>query len=106
MPHPLFLSSVSNNPFFSFCFCLFPPLDAVLRYDHQERMTAREAMDHPWLAPVREASLKRHAEEMAAYGLLPADGEPDVSTVGAAAAALVAAGGAGGPQGGAAAGGV
>lgn len=27
-------------------------LDGLLRYDHQERMTAQEAMDHPWLANV------------------------------------------------------
>jgi hypothetical protein len=59
-------------------------------------MTAREAMEHPWLAPVREAGLRRHAEELAAFGLLPADGEPDVSVAAGAAAALVAAGGGGG----------
>lgn len=28
-------------------------IDKLLRYDHQERMTAGEAMDHPYLAPVR-----------------------------------------------------
>ena len=27
-------------------------------------MTAREALDHPWLAPVREFAAKRRAEEM------------------------------------------
>eukprot|EP01012_Entosiphon_sulcatum_P056107 TRINITY_DN791_c0_g1_i1.p1 TRINITY_DN791_c0_g1~~TRINITY_DN791_c0_g1_i1.p1 ORF type:complete len:338 (+),score=80.22 TRINITY_DN791_c0_g1_i1:106-1119(+) len=27
-------------------------LDRLLRYDHQERITAREAMDHPYFAPV------------------------------------------------------
>jgi len=26
-------------------------------------MTAKEAMAHPWLASMRELSLKRHAEE-------------------------------------------
>jgi casein kinase II subunit alpha len=31
-------------------------LDKLLRYDHQERLTAREAMDHPYLAPVRAAA--------------------------------------------------
>jgi casein kinase II subunit alpha len=29
-------------------------LDKLLRYDHQERLTAREAMLHPYLNPVRE----------------------------------------------------
>jgi casein kinase II subunit alpha len=28
-------------------------IDKLLRYDHQERLTAREAMAHPFLAPVR-----------------------------------------------------
>lgn len=31
-------------------------LERLLRYDHQERMTAKEAMMHPYLAPVREAA--------------------------------------------------
>lgn len=34
-------------------------------------MTAREAMDHPWLAPVRELSHKKHADEMSLYGMAP-----------------------------------
>ncbi len=46
-------------------------IDRVLRYDHQERMTAREALDHPWLAPVREFAAKRRAEEMGTYAILP-----------------------------------
>jgi serine/threonine protein kinase len=29
-------------------------LDRLLRYDHQERLTAAEAMAHPYFAPVRE----------------------------------------------------
>lgn len=29
-------------------------LDRLLRYDHQERLTAKEAMDHPYFYPVRE----------------------------------------------------
>ncbi len=29
-------------------------LDGLLRYDHQERFTCREAMAHPYFAPVRE----------------------------------------------------
>ena len=28
-------------------------IDKLLRYDHQERLTAKEAMAHPYLAPVR-----------------------------------------------------
>lgn len=28
-------------------------IDKLLRYDHQERLTAREAMDHPYFDPVR-----------------------------------------------------
>ena len=28
-------------------------IDKLLRYDHQERLTAREAQAHPYLAPVR-----------------------------------------------------
>eukprot|EP01137_Pigoraptor_chileana_P025884 Opistho-2@96035 len=28
-------------------------LDKLLRYDHQERITAKEAMDHPYFEPVR-----------------------------------------------------
>jgi len=31
-------------------------LDKLLRYDHQERLTAKEAMVHPYFAPVREAA--------------------------------------------------
>ena len=28
-------------------------LDKLLRYDHQERLTAREAMDHPYFSELR-----------------------------------------------------
>lgn len=31
-------------------------LDKLLRYDHQERLTALEAMAHPYFEPVREAA--------------------------------------------------
>ena len=31
-------------------------LDRLLRYDHQERLTAKEAMDHAYFAPVRDSS--------------------------------------------------
>ncbi|KNC46452.1 casein kinase II [Thecamonas trahens ATCC 50062] len=30
-------------------------VDGLLCYDHQERLTAREAMEHPYFAPIREA---------------------------------------------------
>ena len=30
-------------------------LDKLLRYDHQDRLTAQEAMAHPFFAPVRAA---------------------------------------------------
>uniref|UniRef100_A0AC34G1Z6 Protein kinase domain-containing protein n=1 Tax=Panagrolaimus sp. ES5 TaxID=591445 RepID=A0AC34G1Z6_9BILA len=36
-------------------------LDHLLRYDHQERLTAREAMDHPYFAPVLEDQQRRLA---------------------------------------------
>ncbi|KAJ2084537.1 Casein kinase II subunit alpha, partial [Coemansia sp. S142-1] len=29
-------------------------LDRLLRYDHMERLTAKEAMSHPYFDPVRE----------------------------------------------------
>ncbi|EDO15394.1 hypothetical protein Kpol_1063p4 [Vanderwaltozyma polyspora DSM 70294] len=28
-------------------------IDNLLKYDHQERLTAKEAMGHPWFAPIR-----------------------------------------------------
>jgi casein kinase II subunit alpha len=31
-------------------------LDKLLRYDHQERLTAAEAMEHPYFDPVRAAA--------------------------------------------------
>jgi len=41
-------------------------LDKLLKYDHQERLTAKEAMAHPYLAPVREAAAKKATEGPAA----------------------------------------
>ena len=38
-------------------------IDKLLKYDHQERLTAAEAMEHPYFAPIREA-----AREAAAGG--------------------------------------
>ncbi|KAF2750724.1 putative casein kinase [Sporormia fimetaria CBS 119925] len=35
-------------------------LDKLLRYDHQERLTAEEAMQHPYFAPVREREAARN----------------------------------------------
>ena len=31
-------------------------LDKLLRYDHQERLTSREAQDEPYFAPVKQAA--------------------------------------------------
>jgi len=31
-------------------------IEKLLRYDHQERLTAEEAMQHPYFAPIREAA--------------------------------------------------
>lgn len=36
-------------------------LDKLLRYDHQERLTAREALEHPYLAPVRAEKSKQES---------------------------------------------
>jgi len=32
-------------------------LDGLLKYDHQERLTAQEAMAHPYFAPIRQAEV-------------------------------------------------
>ncbi|RLN56129.1 hypothetical protein BBJ28_00012574 [Nothophytophthora sp. Chile5] len=45
-------------------------LDGLLRYDHQERLTAKEAMQHAYFQPVRDAAEQKlrggaqHAEEI------------------------------------------
>ncbi|KAL3074874.1 hypothetical protein niasHS_014319 [Heterodera schachtii] len=44
-------------------------LDRLLRYDHQERLTAREAMDHPYFYPVVE----EHRQQAAAAAAVVAD---------------------------------
>jgi casein kinase II subunit alpha len=36
-------------------------LDKLLRYDHAERLTAAEAMAHPWFEPVRRAAAEAAA---------------------------------------------
>ncbi|AGO11674.1 AaceriADL102Cp [[Ashbya] aceris (nom. inval.)] len=33
-------------------------IDNILKYDHHERLTAREAMQHPWFAPIRNGEYK------------------------------------------------
>ncbi|KAI8097493.1 kinase-like domain-containing protein [Halteromyces radiatus] len=33
---------------------VFDLLDRLLRYDHQERLTAKQAMEHDWFKPIRE----------------------------------------------------
>ncbi|KAF2266082.1 Pkinase-domain-containing protein [Lojkania enalia] len=35
-------------------------LDKLLRYDHQERLTAKEAMSHPYFDPVRQNAMQNH----------------------------------------------
>lgn len=69
-------------------------LDRLLRYDHQERMTAREALDHPYLAPVKDFAARRRAEEMGTYAILPPISSA-TAAAGGAGADGVAAGGAG-----------
>jgi casein kinase II subunit alpha len=41
-------------------------IDKLLRYDHQERLTAQEAMNHPYLAPVRQTGKRKAGDEVAA----------------------------------------
>lgn len=36
----------------------------AIRYDHQERLTAKEAMAHPYFAPVRENEAKSSAASL------------------------------------------
>ena len=36
-------------------------LDKLLQYDHQERVTAKEAMTHDYFKPIREDEAKRNA---------------------------------------------
>lgn len=38
-------------------------LDKLLRYDHQDRLTAKEAMKHPYFYPVLEAERERSKQE-------------------------------------------
>lgn len=41
-------------------------LDKLLRYDHYERLTAREAMDHPYFCELKEYILQNNSN----YGSL------------------------------------
>jgi len=43
-------------------------IDKLLRYDHQTRMTAREAMSHPYLAPIVASRTKAAAAKSASKG--------------------------------------
>ena len=36
-------------------------LDRLLQYDHQERVTAKDAMQHEYFKPIREDEAKRLA---------------------------------------------
>jgi casein kinase II subunit alpha len=38
-------------------------IEKLLRYDHQERLTAKEALEHPYLQPVREYARQRRIDE-------------------------------------------
>ena len=44
-------------------------IDRLLRYDHQERLTAREAMQHPYFSPVRKAEVDAKSKSASAVGL-------------------------------------
>jgi casein kinase II subunit alpha len=68
-------------------------IDKLLRYDHQERLTAREALAHPWFEPLRSSDDRASSAPATASS----------SSSSAAAAAGAAAGGGGGGGGGAAA---
>lgn len=37
---------------------------ALLKYDHQERLTAEEAMAHPYFAPVRQAAAAQESAKV------------------------------------------
>jgi len=41
-------------------------LDKLLRYDHQERLLAKEASQHPYFAPVKEEEARKEREAAAA----------------------------------------
>ena len=38
-------------------------IDKLLRFDHQQRLTSREAMEHPFFASVRELDSKSHVNK-------------------------------------------
>lgn len=68
-------------------------IDNLLRYDHQERLTAREAMAHPWFAPIRELKSKQAELAAAAATDAPAGG-PAAATGAASSGSAAAAAGA------------
>jgi casein kinase II subunit alpha len=47
-------------------------LDRLLRYDHQERVTAREAQSHPYFEPVREQAAAAASQAAAGETVTPA----------------------------------
>lgn len=47
-------------------------IDQLLRYDHQERMTAQEAMAHAYLKPAIEEDRARKAKKAAGAAAAPA----------------------------------
>ncbi|KAH0563127.1 hypothetical protein GP486_002309 [Trichoglossum hirsutum] len=51
-------------------------LDKLLRYDHQERLTAKEAMAHPYFAPyypVAKSAKRRYRKPLEELGLIEAE---------------------------------
>ncbi|GAA5988225.1 hypothetical protein JCM5350_007618 [Sporobolomyces pararoseus] len=50
-------------------------LDKLLRYDHQERLLAKEASQHPYFAPVREEEARKEREAAAASASTGTAGE-------------------------------
>lgn len=65
-------------------------IDRLLRFDHVDRLTAKEALAHPWLAPVREAAAHKAAEGSAPVGAAPGEGAAGPAGAPAAAASTAA----------------
>ena len=94
--------STGSGQLSHFFFIPFPPQTlvpppafnpAVLKYDHKERLTAKEALAHPWLAPARQRAAAKAAAAAAAAG-------GGGAAVGEAPVGLEAASGGGGGGGG------
>lgn len=55
-------------------------LDKLLRYDHQERLSAREAMEHPYFYPVKEAQAQaRQIQDSRCYAAAVRGSPPQVA---------------------------